>query len=123
MTQATREVLKSLAGGSKLLDPQRPLALAGKAAIIRARKRLGARPLKALWEETSQLIGSMRGQGCFYRCLRLMAIDGSTLDVPDSSQNRDYFGKQNSSRGEMAYPQLRFVALCNAVLMQYIPLL
>ena len=54
----------------------------------------------------------MRQQGCFYRGLRLMVIDGSTLDVPDSSQNRDYFGKQNSSRGEMAFPQLRFVALC-----------
>jgi hypothetical protein len=39
MTQATREVLKSLAEGIKLLDPQRPLVLAGKAAIVRARKR------------------------------------------------------------------------------------
>ncbi len=112
MTQSTREVLKSLAEGIKLLDPQRPLTLAGKSAIIRARNRLGAGPLKALWEETSQLIGNMRQQGCFYRGLRLMAIDGSTLDVPNSSQNRDYFGKQNSSRGEMAFPQLRFVALC-----------
>jgi len=48
MTQATREVLKSLAEGIKLLDPQRPLTLAGKSAIIRARNRLGAGPLKAL---------------------------------------------------------------------------
>ncbi len=41
-----------------------------------------------------------------------MAIDGSTLDVPDTPKNEAYFGKQDSSRGKMAFPQLRFVALC-----------
>jgi len=112
MTQATREVLKSLAEGIKLLDPQSPLVVVGKAAIIRARKRLGVAPLKALWEETSELIGKIGQRGCFYNGLRLMAVDGSTLDVPDSPENKAYFGKQDSSRGEMAFPQLRFVALC-----------
>jgi len=111
MTQATREVLKSLAEGIKLLDPQSPLVVVGKAAIIRARKRLGVAPLKALWEETSELIGKIGQRGCFYNGLRLMAVDGSTLDVPDSPENKAYFGKQDSSRGEMAFPQLRFVAL------------
>ena len=35
-----------------------------------------------------------------------MAIDGSTLDVPDTAENLAHFGKQSSSRGEAAFPQL-----------------
>lgn len=112
MTQATQEVLKSLAEGIKLLNPENPLVVVGAAAIARARKRLGLAPLKALWEETSELIGKIGQKGCFYNGLRLMALDGSILDVPDSPKNEAYFGKQNSSRGKMAFPQLRFVALC-----------
>jgi len=41
-----------------------------------------------------------------------VAIDGSTLDVPDTEENRAYFGRQKSSRGQAAFPQLRFVSLC-----------
>lgn len=41
-----------------------------------------------------------------------MAVDGSTLDVPDTAENLAHFGKQSSSRGEAAFPQLRFVSLC-----------
>ena len=50
-----------------------------------ARSRLGAAALKALWEESAQPLGKEGQPGCFYRGLRLMAVDGSTLDVPDTS--------------------------------------
>ena len=52
--------------------------------------------------------------GSFYRGLRLVSIDGNTLDVPDTEKNLAYFGRQNSSRGQSAFPQLRFVALCES---------
>jgi hypothetical protein len=56
---------------------------------------------------------AVRGQpGCFYRGLRLVAIDGSTLDVPDTKENLAHFGRQRSSRGQAAFPQMRFVGLC-----------
>ncbi len=34
------------------------------------------------------------------------------LDVPDTEENLAHFGRQQSSRGQLAFPQLRFVALC-----------
>jgi hypothetical protein len=42
----------------------------------------------------------------------LVSIDGSTLDVADTEANLAHFGRQESSRGQSAFPQLRFVALC-----------
>ena len=41
-----------------------------------------------------------------------MAIDGSCLDVADTPENADHFGRPASSRGEQsAFPQARLVAL------------
>ena len=79
------------------------LRVAGKAAISQARSRLRAAALKALWEETPNHWARMGQPGCFYRGLRLMAVDGSTLDVPDTAENLAHFGKQSSSRGEAAF--------------------
>ena len=40
-----------------------------------------------------------------------MALDGTTLDVPDTARNREHFGKPGASRSEAAFPQLRLVGL------------
>lgn len=111
MAVSTGEVLRCLVEGLRWLGSGRCLRLAGKSAISQARSRLGAEPLKALWEETARPLAAAKSKGAFYRCWRIMAIDGSTLDVPDTAENLAHFGKQSASRGEAAFPQLRFVAL------------
>jgi hypothetical protein len=68
--------------------------------------------LRALWEESAVPLAQEGQAGAFYKGLRLVSIDGSTLDVPDTEKNLAYFGRQESSRGQAAFPQLRFVALC-----------
>ena len=40
-----------------------------------------------------------------------MSIDGSTLEVADEKGNNEAFGRPGASRGESAYPQIRFVSL------------
>jgi hypothetical protein len=40
-----------------------------------------------------------------------MALDGSTLTMPDERANAEHFGYPGTSRGESAFPQLRFVAM------------
>jgi len=112
MAVSTGEVLRCLVEGLQWLGGGEGLRVAGKAAISQARSRLGAAALKALWEESAQPLGKEGQPGCFYRALRMMAVDGSTLDVPDTAENLAHFGKQSSSRGEAAFPQLRFVSLC-----------
>ncbi len=113
MSVSTGEVLRCLIEGLQWLEGGTGrLKAAGKAAISQARSRLGAAPLKALWQESAQLLALEGEPGCFYRGLRLVAIDGSTLDVPDTEENVAFFGRQKSNRGQAAFPQLRFVGLC-----------
>jgi hypothetical protein len=50
-------------------------------------------------------------KGAWYRDWRLVSLDGSCLDVADTEANRAAFGGPRASRGETAFPQLRFVAL------------
>jgi hypothetical protein len=40
-----------------------------------------------------------------------VSIYGSTLDVADEKGNDEAFGRPGASRGESAYPQIRFVSL------------
>jgi hypothetical protein len=114
MAVSTREVLRVLVEGLQWLGaagPATPVKVASKAAISQARTRLGADPLKRLWEETSQPLAQAGTAGAFYRGLRLVAIDGTTLDVPDTKANADRFGKPGASRGRAAFPQVRLVGL------------
>jgi Transposase DDE domain/Insertion element 4 transposase N-terminal len=82
-----------------------------KGAISTARKQIGSAPLRSLYESQVTVIGGAQMAGVFYRQWRVMALDGSTLDVADEQANAQEFGRPASSRGHAAYPQLRFCAL------------
>jgi hypothetical protein len=58
-----------------------------------------------------QPIATSATQGAWYRTWRLVSLDGSCLDVADTADNRASFGSPGASRGESAFPQLRFVTL------------
>jgi hypothetical protein len=49
--------------------------------------------------------------GAWYRGHRLMAIDGSSLSVPDEEANRRHFGLPGASRGQAGFPKLRLSVL------------
>src|SRR5208337_4183947 len=50
-------------------------------------------------------------KGAWYRSWRLVSLDGSTLEVADELANEAAFGRPAASRGNSAYPQIRFVSL------------
>jgi len=58
-----------------------------------------------------QPVATRATKGAWYRAWRLVSLDGSSLDVADTAENGVAFGYPGSSRGESAFPQLRFVAL------------
>ena len=58
-----------------------------------------------------QPIATRATKGAWYRRWRLVSLDGSCLDVADTAENGAEFGLPGASRGESAFPQLRFVAL------------
>src|SRR3954454_6421383 len=50
-------------------------------------------------------------KGARYREWRLVSLDGSCLEVADTTENATAFGRPGGGRGEGAFPQVRFVAL------------
>jgi hypothetical protein len=115
MAVSTREVLRVLVEGLRWMGVPRggepSVRIAGKAAISQARLKLGEAPLKRLWEQTSKPLAQPQTRGAYYRGLLKVALDGTTLDVPDTVANRAYFGKPGASRGRSAFPQARLLGL------------
>jgi len=112
MRSSYREVLRCLLEGIQwLLDPSVTLKVAGKSGISQARSRLGAEPLKKLYEAVVAPIAEERTRGAWYRQWRLISLDGSTLDTADTVENDQAFGRPGASRGSSAFPKIRFVAL------------
>jgi hypothetical protein len=85
--------------------------VAGKSGISQARTRLGEAPLRRLYEQVVRPIATLATKGAWYRDWRLVSLDGSCLDLADTEENCRAFGRPEASRGESAFPQLRFVAL------------
>ena len=112
MHSSYREVLRCLLEGIQwLLDPSERIKVAGNSGISQARTRLGWEPLRQLHDELVKPIAVAAAKGAWYRQWRLVSLDGSTLDVADEKGNDEAFGRPGASRGESAYPQIRFVSL------------
>jgi len=85
-----------------------------KGALCQARYRLGARPLVALFKRVCKnkpLAEAESNPEAFLFGLRLMALDGTVIDLPDTPENVRVFGKRNSPRGTSAWPQARVLAI------------
>jgi hypothetical protein len=83
-----------------------------KSAIFQARARLGAEPLAALFERVAKPLGAEGTAGVWLAGRRLVAVDGTCLDVADTVANAEHFGRPGVTKGEQAaFPQARVVAL------------
>ena len=87
---------------------------AKRSAISQARYRLGAKPVVALFHRVCKPMTTENTPGAFLFGLRLMCIDGTTEDVPDTPANAAYFGRHHSDRGAGAFPQMQAVYLCES---------
>lgn len=87
--------------------------LPSTAAIVQARRRAGARLFRVLFRSVAGPIATRKTKGAFVGGLRLMALDGTTLDLADTPANARAFGRPTTRRGHAAgaFPQLRLVAL------------
>ena len=108
---STREVLRCLMEGLRWVSPDLVVRVSGKSSISRARGRLGSTPFAALREACVKPLAEPSTAGAWYRGHRLVAIDGSTLAVPDEEENRRSFGLPGSARGSAAFPKLRLSVL------------
>jgi hypothetical protein len=87
------------------------VGLACKSAITQARVRLGEAPLRELFRRVARPLAGPGAPGAWYRELRLVSFDGTTIDVPDLPALERDFGRPSSPRGVSGFPQLRLLAL------------
>ncbi len=104
-------VFRHLVRGLRWLWPDPAALRVSKGALCQARYRLGARPLALLFRRVCRPLATVETPGAFLFGLRLMALDGTTLDVPDTPANVRAFGRQPSPRGTSAWPRVQVVAL------------
>ncbi|MCX4554045.1 MULTISPECIES: IS4 family transposase [unclassified Streptomyces] len=112
--QGYEEVARLLTQGlERVRRWEKPWRVPTTAAIARARRRLGPQPLKALFARVCRPVAAEDTAGAWYRQWRLVAVDGTVFDVPDTEANGGFFGRPGSGRGQQrsAYPQVRVAAL------------
>lgn len=112
MHSSYREVLRCVLEGIQwLVEPSAKIKVTGSSGISQARTRLGWEPLRQLHDEMVKPIAVKATKGAWYGGWRLVSLDGSTLAAADENENAEAFGRPGSSRGESAYPRIRFVSL------------
>lgn len=80
-------------------------------ALTQARQRLGVEPMQALFDRIAVPVAGRGTRGAWLGTRRLMAIDGFLLDVPDTSENVEEFGKKGGEYKPSAFPQALIMAL------------
>ena len=86
-----------------------------KSAITQARQRLGPRVMSQLFHQLVRPMATAETKGAFLNGLRIVVLDGTTFDVPDSDKNTRVFGRPTTRPGtQAAFPKVRLVILIEA---------
>nr|BFD84319.1 IS4 family transposase [Streptomyces sp. Xyl84] len=101
-----RQVFDRLRAGLSGLATVRPSG----SALRQARQRLGPAPMKALFDLVRGPAATTAAAGR-WRGLRIVAVDGTLLPVPDCPASLAVFARQRLGNGTSGYPQLRLAAL------------
>jgi hypothetical protein len=102
-------VWDKLVAGLRGLRPRCP----SEKALRDLRRRLGAAPLKLLFETVAGPVAQPRTPGVRYRRWRTVAFDGcSSIKAPDQPRTRGWLGKLQRHWGWDGYPMLRLMVLC-----------
>jgi len=89
-----------------------PVPVPSEKALRDLRRRIGAAPLKALFEVLAVPLAQPSTPGVRYRRWRTVAFDGcASLKVPDQRGNRGWLGKLKARFGLAGYPTLMLMTL------------
>jgi hypothetical protein len=103
---AYEEVFAAVTSGLAWMNDEAPVATVAKSSISEARSKLAWQVLQQLQARSCGPLARVdEHPQCFYRGLRLVAMDGSNLEVADESANAQEFGYPGSRTGHAGYPQ------------------
>ncbi len=111
------DVLKNLVNGlsGQWIRLSQRWQVPSKSSISEARTRVGPQVMSRLFGLVACPLATSETPGAFLNGLRLMAVDGSVFDLPDTDENARVFGYPGSRRGtRAAFPKARLVFLVEA---------
>jgi len=86
-----------------------------KSSISEARQQVGPQVMSRLFHLVARPLGTEQTPGVFLNGLRLMAVDGTAFDLPDTNANARVFGYPGTRAGtEASFPKARLVVLVEA---------
>jgi Insertion element 4 transposase N-terminal/Transposase DDE domain len=86
-----------------------------KSSISEARQQIGPQVMSQLFHLVARPLGTEQTPGAFLNGLRLMAVDGTAFDLPDTDANARVFGYPGTRAGtEASFPKARLVLLVEA---------
>lgn len=105
-------IAQGLAWAAGAAEPPR----VAKSSISGLRSKIGAAPLRELVQRCCVPMADERAHPlAFYNGLRLVALDGSTFELPDETDNVEQFGRPGCRQGTSGYPQARCAVLAECL--------
>src|SRR6266581_4142049 len=102
------DVAENLVGALEGMDE----AVPNRSSFTRARQRLGAGVIEAVFRRLAGPVAPAGLDGAFWRGMRVAAVDGFLPGVPDTPANRAAFGGPVAARGQPSgFPRARVVTL------------
>lgn len=83
-------------------------------SLSRARAKLGPDAVRFLFEQIAGPVAAPEAPGVWVCGLRVVSMDGSSSDVPDTDVNRAAFGGPGNDKRDGAFPQVRWVVAAEA---------
>jgi hypothetical protein len=116
MDRGAARVMRKLAGVLAWAERGIMVAVPSEEALSNARARLGAEPLRLLFWRVAGFVAPAGAPGAWWRGLRLVSLDGTTLDTQDEQANWERFGGPSTKtpdgrRLRGAFPQVRLLVL------------
>jgi hypothetical protein len=109
---AYEEVMRKLVEGLRFLRSwDEHWQVPTSSALCQARARLGAEPMRELYARVARPLAGAGTPGAWLGDLRVMAIDGVQLDVPDTADNEEAFGRGVSQGLDAPYPKVKVLGL------------
>lgn len=104
-------VFKRLGRGLRFIWPDPDWKMPSESALTYRRYQLGARSLVALFHRLCRPLATLATAGAFAFGRRLLALDATVENVPDTAENARAFGRSRNAQSGSAFPQVRGVYL------------
>lgn len=105
------EVFAHLYRGLRWIWPDDRIALPTGGALTIRREQLGCQVMRLLFRRCCRPLATEGCKGAFAFGLRLMALDSTLDEVPDTPANATHFGRVTSGKYQSTYPQVRCLCL------------